>query len=79
MLMLFSSCPLHKLLSEITKYKTITVPVDLKRRNMRSLRVREERKSHVECLKNELCVLRKNHLLRSNEKDRMHIQFVEMS
>jgi hypothetical protein len=58
-------------------YKTVTVPVALKPCTMRSIRVREEHTIQIECLKNELCVLRKDHLLRSNEKDRMHIQFVE--
>jgi len=58
-------------------YQTITVPVALKWCNMWSLRVRKEHTLQVECLRNELCVLRKDHLLRSNEKDRMHTQFVE--
>jgi len=57
---------------KITIYKTVTVAVALKRCNVRSLTVRE-----VECLKNELCLLQKGHLLRSNEKDRTHTQFVE--
>jgi hypothetical protein len=61
----------------ITIYKTIIVPAALKWCKMWSLRVKEEHTLQEECPKNELRVLWKDQLLRSNEEDRMHIEFDE--
>jgi hypothetical protein len=58
----------------------MTVPVALKQCNMWSFRVRGKHTLQAECLKDELCVVWKDHLLRFSEKDRMHVEFVrEMS